>query len=101
MPDDVTPERKEILRLRARVVSVERAALAALELVLRIAPKELEVFLESRRLDLSRAYLDETFASDLHDPAERTFLAQEVERLMRNLQADMDFKGGISSPEEG
>jgi hypothetical protein len=100
MPDEITPERAEILRLRARIVAVERAALAALELVLRIRPEELESFLESRRLQLSRGYLDETFATDL-GPDERVFVAKEVERLMRALQAEMDFAGGISAPENG
>jgi hypothetical protein len=101
MSDDITPERAEILRLRARIVAVERAALAALELVLRIRPEELEAFLESRRLELSRSYLDKTFASDLAEPAERAFVAKEVEGLMRALQSELDFAGGISAPENG
>jgi hypothetical protein len=101
MPDKITPEREEILRLRARLVAVERQAAAALELVLRIAPRELEAFIESRRLDLSRDYLDETFAADLRDPDERAFVAAEVEKLMRGLQAEMHFTGGISVPESG
>lgn len=100
MPDKITPEREEILRLRARLVAVERQA-AALELVLRIAPRELEAFIESGRLDLSRDYLDETFAADLRDPDERAFVAAEVEKLMRGLQAEMHFTGGISVPESG
>jgi hypothetical protein len=99
--EEVTPERAEILRLRARIVAVERAALAALELALRIRPEELEAFLESRRIELSRAYLDQTFASDLEKPSERIFVAEEVERLMRALQSKMDFAGGVSAPESG
>jgi hypothetical protein len=64
-------------------------------------PEDLEVFLESRRSGLSHAYLDKTFASDLTGPAERAFVAREVERLMRALQSDMGLKGGIQSPESG
>jgi hypothetical protein len=101
MSDELSPERAEILRLRARLVAVERAALAALEIALRVRPEALEVFLESTRKGLSEAYEDETFARDLADPRERIFVAQEVERLMRALQHDMDFKGGIRSPESG
>lgn len=101
MNDQIRPERSEILHLRARIVALERAVDAALELVLMIKPKELEAFLESRRKDLSEGYLDAEFAADLSDPEEREFLAREVERLMRALQADMDFKGGISSVEKG
>ncbi|WP_260695466.1 hypothetical protein [Rhizobium leguminosarum] len=71
MNTKIKPERAEILRLRARIVAVERATLAALELVLLLKPKELEAFLESRRKELSQNYLDETFATDLVDAAER------------------------------
>jgi hypothetical protein len=101
MNTKINPQRAELLRLRARIVAVERATLAALELALLIKPKELEAFLESRRKELSQSYLDETFATDLADPAERAFVAEEVERLMRALQSEMDFKGGISAPESG
>ena len=101
MNDDINLERAELLQLRARQVAVERAALAALELALRIRPEALEIFLESARKVLSEAYLDETFAPDLTDPAERAFVAREVERLMRALQSEMDFKGGIQAPESG
>ena len=101
MNNDISPERAELLRLRARIVVVERAALAALELVLRVRPEDLKVFLESRRRILAEGYLDETFAPDLTDRDERTFIAKEVERLMRALQSDMAFKGGIQAPENG
>lgn len=101
MSGPIKPERAEILRLRARVVALERAVLAVLELALRIRPDELEAFLESRRVDLSAAYLDETFAPDLEDLTERAFTAKEVDRLMRALQSEMNFKGGISGPESG
>ncbi len=101
MNDEISPERAELLRLRARLVAVERAALAALEIALRIRPEALEISLENTRKGLSESYLDPTFAPDLMDPAERTFVAKEVERLMRALQSEMDFKGGIQAPENG
>jgi hypothetical protein len=98
---NVKPERAELLSLRARVVVVERAAMAALEAMLRIRPEQLTVILESTRRRLAEGYLDESFAPDLTDPAERTFVADEVERLMRGLEYEMGFEGGISSPENG
>jgi len=101
MNDAIRPERAELLRLRARLVAVERAALAALEIALRIRPEDLEIFLESRRKILAEGYLDKTFAPDLIDPGERAFVAQEVEHQMRALQAEMGLKGGIQAPESG
>jgi hypothetical protein len=101
MSYEITPDRAEILRLRARIVALERAVLGVLELALRIRPDELEAFLESRRKELSQAYLDDSFAADLSDPRERTFVAKEVEHLMRALQSELAFKGGISAPESG
>lgn len=98
---DVSPERAELLTLRARLVVTERAALAALEAMLLIRPEQLTIILESTRRRLAEGYLDETFASDLTNPAERNFVANEVERLMRGLEYEMGFEGGVSSPENG
>jgi hypothetical protein len=97
----VNPERQELLTLRARTVVTERAALAALEAMLLILPEQLTNILEVTRKRLAEAYLDNTFAPDLADPAERAFVAREVERLMRGLQAEMGFDGGHSEPESG
>src|SRR3954447_13337035 len=99
--DKLSRERAEFLSLRARVVVTERAALAALELMLRIRPEQLTVVLEATRKGLAEGYLDETFAPDLHSPAERAFVAKEVERLMRALQDEMGFPGGIQAAESG
>jgi len=76
--DELSPERAELLNLRARVVVAERAALAALEAMLLIRPEQLTVILESTRKGLAEGYLDETFAPDLHHPVERAFVAKEV-----------------------
>jgi hypothetical protein len=94
-------ENLELIRLRARVVALERCMLAALELVLRIRPEELESNLELARLRLAEAYLDPEFADDVAEPEERQRLAAEVERLMRAMQSEMGFKGGIQIPERG
>jgi len=99
--DELSPERLELLTLRARIVVTERAALAALEAMLLIRPEQLTVILEATRKRLAEGYLEETFATDLPDPAERTFVAKEVERLMRALQDEMGFDGGIQAPESG
>ena len=97
----LSPDRLEILHLRARVVALERATLAALELVLRIRPEELNRGLEKMRHLLEGNYKHLDFAADISNPVERTFLAQEVERLMRALQSEMGFPQGIQSDEEG
>jgi hypothetical protein len=94
-------DRIELIRLRARIVALERCLLAAMELVLRVRPEELESNLELARSRLAEAYLDPTFASDVSGPEERTVLAAEVDRLMRAMQSDMGFKGGIQIPEQG
>ena len=99
--DELSPERAELLTLRARIVVAERAALAGLELMLRIRPEQLTVVLEATRRGLAEGYLDETFAPDLRNPAERAFVAKEVERLMRALQDEMGFAGGVQAPESG
>jgi hypothetical protein len=99
--DELSPVRVELLILRARIVVTECAALAALEAMLLIRPEQLTVILESTRKRLGEGYLDETFAADLHDPIERAFVAKEVERLMRALQNEMGFDGGIGAPENG
>jgi hypothetical protein len=97
----LSPDRLDILRLRARVVTLERAVLAALELALRIRPEELESGLETARHLLEGNYQHLDFATDVVLPAERAFLSQEVERLMRALQAEMGFSQGIHADEEG
>lgn len=101
MSDEIGPDRAELLRLRARIVALERTALAAVELARLLRPEVLERFLESRRKELQLGYLDEEFAPDLRTKAERAFVAKEVEHLMRALQSELDFKGGISAPENG
>ncbi len=94
-------DRREILQLRARVVVLERATLAALELALRVRPEELDQQLELARLRLVSDYAEVGFVTDVTDKAERRFLAEEVERLMRGLQSEMGFKGGIPIDESG
>lgn len=94
-------ERCEILNLRARIVVLERMTISAMELALRIRPEELDRNIEIARLRLSEDYEHSKFASDVIDVAERRYLAREVERLMRGMQADMGFKGGVARDENG
>jgi hypothetical protein len=101
MTAEISPQRAEILKLRARIVALERTAMAAIELTLLVRPDVLEKFLESRRRELEMGYLDVEFAPDLADSSERVFVAEEVERLMRALQSELNFPGGISAPENG
>lgn len=97
----IRADREELLRLRARVVALERMAMAALELALRIRPEELQKSLELARRRLVGNYSDPEFAIDLTEPDERAYVAGEVERLMRGLQADLGFEGGIPTCENG
>ena len=97
----LSEERAEILGLRARIVVLERMAMAALELALRIRPEELTANIEIARSRLSSEYEDAEFAADIGIAAERRFMAVEVERLMRGLQADLGLKGGIATRENG
>jgi hypothetical protein len=97
----LSPDRLELLRLRARIVTLERAVLAALELALRVRPEELQVTLEKARHLLEGNYQHVDFAMDVVLPVERAFLSQEVERLMRALQAEMGFSQGIPADEDG
>lgn len=99
--DDLPAERAELLRLRARVVVLERMALAALELALRVRPEDLKTSLEMARSRLSADYSDPDFAPDITQAGERTFVSKEVERLMRGVQSDMGFEGGVSISENG
>jgi hypothetical protein len=94
---------QELIRLRARLVVTEHAALAALELALRIRPEELKLHLEAARKRLSESYESEAFTSDLTNPADRTLLAREVDRLMASLQWNLGFRadGGAGEPEQG
>ena len=95
------PARAEILRLRARIVALERATLASLELALLIRPDELQTNLEKARRSLEMNYEDQDFASDLTDGVERFFLAREVDRLIRAIQSEMGFSEGKPAPENG
>jgi len=101
MDSELSPERRELLKLRARIVVLEKASLAALELALRIRPEALNQTLHIARQRLDEAYHDVDFAHDVHDPAERAFLSAEVDTLMSSLQAEMGFKGGKLGPENG
>jgi hypothetical protein len=95
------PARAEILSLRARIVALERATLASLELALLIRPDELKTNLEKARRSLETSYEDEDFASDVTDATERFFLAREVDRLIRAIQSEMGFAEGKAAPESG
>ena len=100
--NDILPgERIELLKLRARIVVLERITLAALELSLRVRPEELKTNIELARSRLLADYEDREFAPDITDSLERAFVAEEVERLMRGVQSDMGFEGGVSVPENG
>ena len=80
---------------------LERAVLASLEMALRIRPEELDTLLTVARRRLAEGYEGSAFAPDITQKSERDFIAAEVERLMRGLQAEMGFAAGKSVPENG
>lgn len=98
---DLDATRREILRLRARIVVLERMAMASLELVLRVRPEELGRNFEMARERLGEAYESATFAAEVENEEQRQFLAAEVERYMRGVQADLGLVGGVDTPERG
>jgi hypothetical protein len=101
MSIQISPERAELLSLRARIVALERTVLMSIEITRQLHPEALERHMENSRKDLADAYLDETFAPDLTNHEERLFVAGKVDALMRALQSELDFRGGISTPESG
>ncbi|MBB2959881.1 hypothetical protein [Methylobacterium sp. R2-1] len=82
---DVTPERAELLSLRARLAVTERVAWIGAEMAAIMRPEEALAFVEAQRNALARAYAapsEETAALPAH---EREFVAAEVERRFAEL----------------
>ncbi len=85
--DAVTAERAVMIRLRARLAVVERAAWFGLVHAMRTRPEETEAFIGSERARCAEGFGAKGWAGDLTE-AERAMLAQEVDAGLAQLLED-------------
>lgn len=88
MSDDaVSPERAAMIRLRARLAVVERAAWFGFVQAMRTQPAETEAFIAAERARCAEGFAGPNWAKDL-TPAERTMLGAEVDSGLAQLVED-------------
>ncbi|MBY0258343.1 hypothetical protein [Methylobacterium sp.] len=85
--DDVSPERAVVIRLRARLAVVERAAWFGLVQAMRTQPAETEAYLTAERAKCAEGFGQRGWAADLTE-AERRMLGAEVDAGLAGLIAD-------------
>ena len=85
--DDVSPERAVMIRLRARLAVVERAAWFGLVQAMRTQPAETEAYLAAERAKCAEGFGQRGWAADLTE-AERRLLGAEVDAGLAGLIAD-------------
>ena len=85
--DSVSPERAVMIRLRARLAVVERAAWFGLVHAMRTRPEETEAFIGSERARCAEGFGGKGWAGDLTE-AERAMLAAEVDSGLAQLLED-------------
>ena len=85
--DDVSPERAVMIRLRARLAVVERAAWFGLVQAMRTQPAETEAYLTAERAKCAEGFGQRGWAADLTE-AERRLLGAEVDAGLAGLVAD-------------
>ncbi|MFD1282518.1 hypothetical protein [Methylobacterium goesingense] len=85
--DDVSPERAVMIRLRARLAVVERAAWFGLVQAMRTQPAETEAYLAAERAKCAEGFGQRGWAADLTE-AERRMLGAEVDAGIAGLIAD-------------
>ena len=85
--DDVSPERAVVIRLRARLAVVERAAWFGLVQAMRTQPAETEAYLAAERAKCAEGFGQRGWAADLTE-AERRMLGAEVDAGLAGLIAD-------------
>ena len=85
--DDVSPERAVVIRLRARLAVVERAAWFGLVQAMRTRPAETEAYLTAERAKCAEGFGQRGWAADLTE-AERRMLGAEVDADLAGLIAD-------------
>ena len=85
--DAISPERAVMIRLRARLAVVERAAWFGFAHAMRTQRQETEAFIASERARCAEGFAGPNWAKDL-TPAERTLLGAEVDAGLAQLVAD-------------
>ncbi|KQP80592.1 MULTISPECIES: hypothetical protein [unclassified Methylobacterium] len=85
--DDIDPERAVMIRLRARLAVVERAAWFGLVQAMRTQPAETEAYLTAERAKCAEGFGQRGWAADLTE-AERRMLGAEVDAGLAGLIAD-------------
>jgi hypothetical protein len=93
--DDVSPERAVMIRLRARLAVVERAAWFGLVQAMRTQPAETEAYLAAERAKCAEGFGQRGWAADLTE-AERRMLGAEVDAGLAGLIADAQAELGPS-----
>ena len=93
--DDVSPERAVMIRLRARLAVVERAAWFGLVQAMRTQPAETEAYLAAERAKCAEGFGQRGWAADLTE-AERRMLGAEVDAGLAGLIADAKAELGRS-----
>lgn len=91
--DDVTPDRAVMIRLRARLAVVERAAWFGLVAAMRAHPAETEAALAAERAKCAEGFGNRGWAADL-SAAERVLLGAEVDAGLAQLIADAKAEAG-------
>ena len=85
--EDVSPERAVMIRLRARLAVVERAAWFGFMHALRTRPEETQAYIEAERARCAEGFGTRGWASDL-TAGERAMLGAEVDSGLAALIAD-------------
>lgn len=87
MSEDVDPERAVMIRLRARLAVVERAAWFGLVHAMRTQPAETEAYIAAERAKCAAGFAGPKWARDLTD-AERAMLGAEVDAGLAQVLQD-------------
>ncbi|GLS43855.1 hypothetical protein [Methylobacterium brachythecii] len=87
MSDEVSPDRAVMIRLRARLAVVERAAWFGFQHAMRTQPAETEAFIASERARCAEGFAGPNWSKDL-TAAERALLGAEVDAGLAQLLAD-------------
>ena len=85
--EDVSPERAVMIRLRARLAVVERAAWFGFVQALRTQPEATHAYIEAERARCVEGFGTRGWASDL-TASERAMLGAEVDSGLAGLLAD-------------
>ncbi len=92
--DAVSPERAVMIRLRARLAVVERAAWFGFQHAMRTQAAETEAFIASERARCAEGFAGPNWSKDL-TPAERALLGAEVDAGLAQLVADAKEDGPV------